>query len=106
MDTTPLSAEQRAAMKGSIAARPHGGGTPRIFISHGTQDPVLRIDGCSRRLVPQLERAGYDARYVEFSGGHTVPENIAEDGIGWFLELPEADSAGGNPRQYPGICST
>jgi hypothetical protein len=67
---------------------------------------VLRIDGCSRRLVPQLERAGYDARYVEFSGGHTVPENIAEDGIGWFLELPEADSAGGNPRQYPGICST
>jgi phospholipase/carboxylesterase len=69
-------------------------GTPRIFISHGTQDPVLRIDACSRRLVPQLERAGYDVRYVEFSGRHTVPESIAEDGIRWLLELPEASSAG------------
>jgi phospholipase/carboxylesterase len=60
-------------------------GAPRIFISHGTEDPVLGIDVCSRRIVPQLERAGYEVRFVEFAGGHTVPETIAEDGVRWFL---------------------
>jgi phospholipase/carboxylesterase len=68
-------------------------GRPRIFISHGTQDPVLGIDACSRRLVPQLERAGYDVRYVEFAGGHTVPERIAEEGIRFFLGVAEAAGA-------------
>lgn len=61
-------------------------GVPRIFISHGTGDRVLGIDACSRRLVPRLEAAGYDLRYVEFTGGHTVPEDVAEDGIRWFLQ--------------------
>lgn len=52
-------------------------GAPRIFISHGTADGVLPIDVCSRRVVTQLERAGYDVRYVEFDGGHSVPPEIA-----------------------------
>jgi phospholipase/carboxylesterase len=43
-------------------------GSPRIFISHGTRDGVLPIDRCSRRIVPQLERAGYDVLYREFDG--------------------------------------
>jgi phospholipase/carboxylesterase len=60
-------------------------GTPRIFISHGTHDRVLRIDVTSRRLVPQLERAGYDVTYVEFDGPHTVPPEIARQGMEWFL---------------------
>src|SRR4051794_6528543 len=36
---------------------------PRIFISHGTEDGVLPIDACSRRLVPALRRAGYEVHY-------------------------------------------
>lgn len=32
-------------------------GAPRFFISHGTADRVLPIDRCSRRIVPQLQRA-------------------------------------------------
>ena len=60
-------------------------GNPHIFISHGTDDPDLRIDVCSRRLVPRLEGAGYDVRFVEFAGGHTVPPDIAEDAVRWFL---------------------
>jgi phospholipase/carboxylesterase len=60
-------------------------GAPRVFVSHGIQDQVLRIDVCSRRLVPRLERAGYDVRYEEFSGGHSVPEEVARDAIEWFL---------------------
>ena len=36
---------------------------PRIFISHGTRDEILPIDQCSRRIVPQLERARYAVQY-------------------------------------------
>ncbi|WP_437721758.1 alpha/beta hydrolase [Sorangium sp. So ce861] len=63
-------------------------GRPRIFISHGTQDQVLRIDPCSRRLAPLIRVAGYDLRYEEFEGPHVVPTEIARDALRWFL--PEA----------------
>ena len=52
-------------------------GTPRIFISHGVQDRVLPIERCSRRIVPQLRRMGYQVDYREFPDGHTVPEPLA-----------------------------
>lgn len=73
-------------------------GEPRIFISHGTNDRVLGIDVCSRRIVPRLERAGYDIRYDEFEGGHTVPERIAEDGVRWFLHPMTASTGSGRRR--------
>lgn len=60
-------------------------GRPRIFVSHGTEDPVLPVDGTSREIVPRLERAGYDVRYLEFSGGHTVPQEVRREAVGWFL---------------------
>ncbi|AGP39686.1 alpha/beta hydrolase [Sorangium cellulosum] len=63
-------------------------GRPRIFISHGAQDQVLRIDPCSRRLAPLIRVAGYDLRYQEFEGPHAVPPEIARDALRWFL--PEA----------------
>ncbi len=52
-------------------------GEPHIFISHGVQDRVLPIDVCSRRIVPQLKRAGYDVDYREFPDGHVVPPELA-----------------------------
>lgn len=57
---------------------------PRIFISHGTADRVLPIDTCSRRLVPQLKRAGYDVTYREFEGPHTMPPEIVREALQWF----------------------
>jgi phospholipase/carboxylesterase len=60
-------------------------GTPRIFISHGRRDTVLPIERCSRRIVPQLERAGYDVRYREFDGPHTVPAEIAREAVNWYV---------------------
>ena len=60
-------------------------GTPRVFVSHGTRDEVLPIDRCSRRIVPQLKRAGYDIRYREFEGGHAVPPDVAREAMGWFV---------------------
>jgi predicted esterase len=59
-------------------------GSPRIFVSHGTHDGWLPIDSSSRRIVPQLERAGYKVRYHEFEGGHVVPLGIAREAASWF----------------------
>jgi phospholipase/carboxylesterase len=59
-------------------------GSPRIFVSHGTQDRWLPIDSCSRKIVPQLERNGYEVRYREFEGGHVVPPGIAREAAIWF----------------------
>ena len=59
-------------------------GSPRVFVSHGTRDRVLPIDRCSRRIVPQLERTGYDVLYREFGGGHEIPPEIVVEAVGWF----------------------
>jgi phospholipase/carboxylesterase len=60
-------------------------GTPRIFISHGTKDQILPIDECSRRLVPQLKKAGYNLTFREFDGPHAMPPEIAREAVAWFL---------------------
>ena len=60
-------------------------GRPACFISHGTDDHVLPIDRCSRRLVRALRTIGYDVRYEEFEGGHEVPAGIAAVGFDWYL---------------------
>jgi predicted esterase len=62
-------------------------GRPRIFISHGTVDPILPIDECSRRIVPALRRSGYRVTYREFEGKHTLPPEIASEAMRWFLKL-------------------
>ena len=57
---------------------------PSIFVSHGTRDQVLPIDQCSRRIVPELQRARYAVQYKEFDGPHTVPQDIAREAIAWM----------------------
>lgn len=61
-------------------------GAPKLFISHGTRDSVLPIDRCSRRIVPQMQRAGYDVLYREFDGPHTVPPDIARAALDWYID--------------------
>jgi predicted esterase len=75
-------------------AAPTEVGRPRIFVSHGTQDAVLPIDRCSRRLVPTLRADGYDVRYDEFSGGHMVPQGVVADSFDWLLEPDPLNRAG------------
>lgn len=60
-------------------------GEPPVFVSHGTRDEVLPIDRTSRRIVPRLEREGYEVLYREFDGPHTVPEAVASEALGWFI---------------------
>jgi phospholipase/carboxylesterase len=76
-------------------------GEPRIFISHGTKDEVLAIDRTSRRIVPQLERAGYDVQYQEFDGTHTVPPDIAREGLDWFVSVDVEDGLAATPTASP-----
>lgn len=60
-------------------------GAPRIFVSHGTDDPVLHIDRCSRLLTPQLEELGYQVQYQEFEGGHEIPVEVCRKAIDWLI---------------------
>lgn len=59
-------------------------GRPRIFVSHGTRDRILPIRSTSQIIVPQLKAAGYDVRYREFDGPHTVPDAVAREAFAWF----------------------
>ena len=61
-------------------------GRPRVFVSHGTADPVLPIDACSRTFVPGLREAGYEVRFDEFDGGHTVPPAVSDAAVRWWLD--------------------
>ena len=58
-------------------------GKPRLYVSHGTADRILPIDRCSRRIVPALQKRGYEVTYKEFEGGHDVPPAIAAEGMRW-----------------------
>jgi len=59
-------------------------GKPQLFISHGKWDTVLPIERCSRKIVPQVQRAGYEVQYREFNGPHTVPQEIARSALEWL----------------------
>jgi phospholipase/carboxylesterase len=63
-----------------IAAR----GKPRIFISHGTSDPIMPIDDTSRRFVPRLKTLGYDVTYREYEGRHAPSPPIVREAFEWF----------------------
>src|SRR5215211_6201497 len=77
-------------------------GEPRIFISHGKGDQVLAIDRTSRRIAPQLARAGYDVQYYEFDGPHTVPPEIARQALDWFLSVDNQNVSAATPAASTG----
>ena len=68
-----------------VEGAPHG--KPKCFISHGKADTVLPIDRCSRRIVAALQKRGYDVTFREFEGGHTVPPEIAREGMKWSATI-------------------
>ncbi|MGQ0704395.1 MAG: alpha/beta hydrolase [Gemmatimonadales bacterium] len=68
-------------------------GKPRVFISHGTFDPILSVRASRNEIVPELRGAGYDTTYEEFPGGHEVPAAISEAALDWLLEASSAGQA-------------
>jgi phospholipase/carboxylesterase len=65
-----------------IAAR----GKPRIFLSHGTSDPIMPIDDTSRKFVPKLKSLGYDVTYREYEGRHAPSPPIVREAFEWFVK--------------------
>jgi predicted esterase len=61
-------------------------GKPEFFFSHGTSDPILPIDQCSRQIVPALRKRGYDVTFREFDGGHEVPGAVAHEAMSWIAK--------------------
>lgn len=66
-----------------VRREPHG--SPRVYVSHGTSDPILSVTVTRDTIVPFLQGAGYDVTYQEFDGGHEVPAAISEAALDWFL---------------------
>jgi phospholipase/carboxylesterase len=60
-------------------------GKPPVFISHGTNDPVLWYDRTRDEIVPRLRDEGYTVTFESFEGGHTVPADISEQALDWFM---------------------
>lgn len=58
---------------------------PKCFISHGTNDNVLNIDRCSRRIVTQLRGRGVFVNYKEFHGRHEIPRFISLEALYMWL---------------------
>jgi phospholipase/carboxylesterase len=65
-----------------VDGTPHG--HPRVFVSHGTADPILPIDQCGRPIVRELRKRGYEVTFKEFDGGHEVPLEIARAAMVWM----------------------
>ena len=59
---------------------------PQIFLSHGTRDPILPIEQCSRPIAADLKRQGYTVTLKEFDGGHMVPREIAAQALKWISD--------------------
>lgn len=59
-------------------------GKPRIFVSHGTSDPVLDYSWTRDFIVPELKRMGLTVEFVEFDGGHTLSKAVFDPAIRGF----------------------
>lgn len=58
-------------------------GKPGFFISHGTQDRILPIDKCGRRVAADLRARGYEVTFREFDGRHEIPGDVMREGLRW-----------------------
>ncbi|WP_138758522.1 alpha/beta hydrolase [Modestobacter altitudinis] len=78
-------AEAVAAFSPGFVAAPGRFGRPRFWISHGTDDRVLPVERCGRRVAASLSADGYEVGYHEFAGGHVLTPDLVEGALGWWL---------------------
>jgi phospholipase/carboxylesterase len=78
-------AEAVLAFSPGFAVPPRRVGRPRVWISHGTDDRVLPVARCGRRLARELDAGGYDVTYEEFDGGHVVPPDLVTAALTTWL---------------------
>ena len=59
---------------------------PRVFISHGMEDPILPYERCGKRIAAELKGRGFDVTFSDFHGGHEIPPDIGRAGMAWALK--------------------
>jgi phospholipase/carboxylesterase len=72
------------AFSPGLVASPGRRGLPRVFVAHGTSDPILPIDQTSRVIVPSLRQQGYTVKYEEFDGVHAIYGTVVTDALAWL----------------------
>jgi phospholipase/carboxylesterase len=78
-------AEAVLAFSPGFVAAPGRYGRPRLWIAHGTDDRVLPVARCGRRIAAELDGDGYDVRYDEFPGGHVLTPGLVTAALDWWL---------------------
>jgi len=73
------------AFSPGFVAAPGRFGRPHFWIGHGTDDRVLPIARCGRRVATQLRQDGYDVAWTEFDGGHVVTPDLVAGALDWWL---------------------
>jgi phospholipase/carboxylesterase len=58
--------------------------TPLVYIAHGVGDNVLPIGSTSRVFVSSLRKNGYNVEFREFSGGHHLSRQVADQAMSWL----------------------
>ena len=66
-------------------SRPKGVEVPLVYIAHGQSDNVLPIASTSRIFVSSLRKNGYDVEFREFSGGHHLARQVADQAMSWLI---------------------
>jgi phospholipase/carboxylesterase len=82
-------AEAVLAFSPGFVTAPGRYGRPRFWISHGTDDRVLPVDRCGRRVSRDLADEGYEVRYEEFTGGHVMTADLVTAALDWWLGGPQ-----------------
>jgi predicted esterase len=62
----------------------------RLFIAHSPADQVLPFLRTRDDIVTPLKRAGFDLRFRQFDGGHTVLSSVLAEGVDYALNRDAA----------------
>ena len=57
---------------------------PKFYVSAGLQDEIIATS-TSRSIAEQLSTT-YEVVYKEFTGGHTVPPDVAAEAVSWLSQ--------------------
>jgi phospholipase/carboxylesterase len=59
---------------------------PRVFVSHGRQDPILSYENTETSIVPLLRSAGCTVEFHPYDGVHSVTADIARAGVDFMTQ--------------------
>ena len=72
---------------GAWKTRAQGRGSTAGLYCHGLSDNVLPIAPTSRVFVSSLRKNGYNVEFREFSGGHHVSRQVADQAMSWLITV-------------------